>query len=123
MLRTRRQALGRAAASSPRRPPHRPGGSAGDGLTSRSSSSPICPGLLLHALGQSASRRAPMFDSMPHDGVKRPGTREMTLMLAALMGLNSFAIDAMIPALPAIGRSLNVANENDRQLVVVAYFI
>ena len=64
-----------------------------------------------------------MFDSMAHDGVKRPGTREMTLMLAALMGLNSFAIDAMIPALPAIGRSLNVVNENDRQLVVVAYFI
>jgi DHA1 family bicyclomycin/chloramphenicol resistance-like MFS transporter len=64
-----------------------------------------------------------MFDALAHDGVKRPGTREMTVMLAALMGLNSFAIDAMIPALPAIGRSLRVANENDRQLVVVAYFI
>jgi DHA1 family bicyclomycin/chloramphenicol resistance-like MFS transporter len=64
-----------------------------------------------------------MFDSLAHDGVKRPGTREMTVMLAALMGLNSFAIDAMIPALPAIGRSLHVLNENDRQLVVVAYFI
>jgi DHA1 family bicyclomycin/chloramphenicol resistance-like MFS transporter len=64
-----------------------------------------------------------MFDSLAHDGVKRPGTREMTAMLAALMGLNSFAIDAMIPALPAIGRSLHVLNDNDRQLVVVAYFI
>jgi DHA1 family bicyclomycin/chloramphenicol resistance-like MFS transporter len=64
-----------------------------------------------------------MFDSLAHDGVKRPGTREMTVMLAALMGLNSFAIDAMIPALPAIGRSLHVLNENDRQLVVVAYFV
>ena len=64
-----------------------------------------------------------MFDSLAKDGVKRPGTREMTAMLAALMGLNSFAIDAMIPALPAIGQSLHVANENDRQLVVVAYFI
>lgn len=64
-----------------------------------------------------------MFDSLAHDGVKRPGTREMTVMLAALMGLNSFAIDAMIPALPAIGQSLHVINENDRQLVVVAYFI
>jgi MFS transporter, DHA1 family, multidrug resistance protein len=64
-----------------------------------------------------------MFDSAFQDGVKRPGTREMTAMLAALMALNSFAIDAMIPALPAIGRSLNVADENDRQLVVVAYFI
>ena len=64
-----------------------------------------------------------MFDSLAHDGVKRPGTREMTIMLAALMGLNSFAIDAMIPALPAIGRSLHVVAENDRQLVVIAYFI
>src|SRR5690348_9721107 len=64
-----------------------------------------------------------MFDSAFNDGVKRPGTREMTAMLAALMGLNSFAIDAMIPALPAIGRSLQVASENERQLVVIAYFM
>jgi MFS transporter, DHA1 family, multidrug resistance protein len=64
-----------------------------------------------------------MFESIAHDGVKRPGTREMTVMLAALMALNSFAIDAMIPALPQIGRSLRVAHENDRQLVVIAYFI
>jgi DHA1 family bicyclomycin/chloramphenicol resistance-like MFS transporter len=47
----------------------------------------------------------------------------MTAMLAGLMALNAFAIDAMIPALPDIGRSLRVAHENDRQLVVVAYFI
>ena len=64
-----------------------------------------------------------MFESMAHDGVKRPGTREMTAMLAGLMALNALAIDAMIPALPAIGRSLNVAQENDRQLVVIAYFL
>jgi DHA1 family bicyclomycin/chloramphenicol resistance-like MFS transporter len=64
-----------------------------------------------------------MFDSMAHDGVKRPGAREMTAMLAALMALNSFAIDAMIPALPQIGQSLNVARENERQLVVIAYFV
>ena len=64
-----------------------------------------------------------MFDSLAHDGVKRPGTREMTVMLAGLMALNAFAIDAMVPALPAIGRSLHVASENHRQLVVVAYFV
>jgi MFS transporter, DHA1 family, multidrug resistance protein len=64
-----------------------------------------------------------MFDSLAHDGVKRPGTREMTVMLAGLMALNAFAIDAMVPALPAIGRSLHVVQENDRQLVVVAYFV
>jgi DHA1 family bicyclomycin/chloramphenicol resistance-like MFS transporter len=64
-----------------------------------------------------------MFESAFQDGVKRPGTREMTAMLAGLMALNAFAIDAMIPALPDIVRSLDVARENDRQLVVIAYFL
>jgi DHA1 family bicyclomycin/chloramphenicol resistance-like MFS transporter len=64
-----------------------------------------------------------MFDSAFQDGVKRPGTREMTAMLAGLMALNAFAIDAMIPALPDIGRSFSVSHENDRQLVVIAYFL
>jgi DHA1 family bicyclomycin/chloramphenicol resistance-like MFS transporter len=64
-----------------------------------------------------------MFDSAFQDGVKRPGTREMTALLAGLMALNSLAIDAMVPALPQIGQSLHVAHENDRQLVVVAYFL
>jgi DHA1 family bicyclomycin/chloramphenicol resistance-like MFS transporter len=64
-----------------------------------------------------------MFDSLAHDGVKRPGTREMTVLLAGLMALNAFAIDSMIPALGDIGRSLHVAHENDQQLVVIAYFL
>jgi DHA1 family bicyclomycin/chloramphenicol resistance-like MFS transporter len=64
-----------------------------------------------------------MFDSAFQDGAKRPGTREMTALLAGLMALNAFAIDSMIPALADIGKSLHVARENDRQLVVIAYFI
>jgi DHA1 family bicyclomycin/chloramphenicol resistance-like MFS transporter len=64
-----------------------------------------------------------MFDSAFQDGARRPGTREMTALLAGLMALNAFAIDAMVPALPAIGQSLAVTHENDRQLVVVAYFV
>jgi DHA1 family bicyclomycin/chloramphenicol resistance-like MFS transporter len=64
-----------------------------------------------------------MFDQAFQHGVKRPGTLEMTTMLAALMALNSFAIDAMIPALPQIGHSLQVAKENQRQLVVIVYFL
>jgi DHA1 family bicyclomycin/chloramphenicol resistance-like MFS transporter len=54
---------------------------------------------------------------------RAPGTREMTALLAGLMALNAFAIDAMIPALPDIGRSLGVATENDRQLVIIAYML
>ena len=54
-------------------------------------------------------------------GGPRPGSREIVALLAGLMALNAFAIDAMIPALPAIGDALGVAADNDRQLVVVAY--
>ena len=64
-----------------------------------------------------------MFDATTHGGVRRlPGTRETVAMLAGLMALNAFAIDAMVPALPFIGADLGVAQENQRQLVVVAYF-
>jgi len=65
-----------------------------------------------------------MFDHAHAEGAtRRPGTREMTALLALLMALNAFAIDAMIPALPDIGRSLDVVEENRRQLVVVVYFL
>jgi DHA1 family bicyclomycin/chloramphenicol resistance-like MFS transporter len=64
------------------------------------------------------------FDTNPSAGAtRRPGAREMTALLALLMALNAFAIDAMIPALPDIGADLGVAEENRRQLVVVAYFL
>jgi DHA1 family bicyclomycin/chloramphenicol resistance-like MFS transporter len=61
---------------------------------------------------------------LPHTpGQRRPGPKETVALLAGLMALNAFAIDAMIPALPDIGGQLGVAAENDRQLVVVAYFL
>ncbi|HYC94846.1 MAG TPA: multidrug effflux MFS transporter [Sphingomicrobium sp.] len=61
---------------------------------------------------------------MPHSaaGTRRTGPRETVALLAGLMALNAFAIDAMIPALPDIGSELGVATENRRQLVVVTYF-
>ena len=55
-------------------------------------------------------------------GARRSGPKETVVLLAGLMALNAFAIDAMIPALPAIGGELGVRTENLRQLVVVAYF-
>ena len=62
---------------------------------------------------------------MPHPpvGTRRVGPKETVALLAGLMALNAFAIDAMIPALPDIGSELGVGAENDRQLVVVAYFL
>lgn len=68
--------------------------------------------------------RAPMPFHLPHDGSgkRRAGPRETVALLAGLMALNAFAIDAMIPALPNIGAELGVTTENMRQLVVIAYF-
>ena len=64
------------------------------------------------------------FDSSHIAGARsRPGPKETVALLAGLMALNAFAIDAMIPALPNIGEDLGVADENRRQLVVVAYFL
>jgi DHA1 family bicyclomycin/chloramphenicol resistance-like MFS transporter len=48
-------------------------------------------------------------------------TFELVAMVAALSALNALAIDIMLPALPDISREFALANDNDRQLVVVAY--
>ena len=48
-------------------------------------------------------------------------TFELVAMVAALSALNALAIDIMLPALPDIGREFSLVNDNDRQLVVVAY--
>lgn len=63
----------------------------------------------------------PFSLSYPPGSGPRPGARETVALLAGLMALNAFAIDAMIPALPDIGRDLGVSEENRRQLVVVVY--
>ena len=68
-------------------------------------------------------QQRPMFAAASKDSPRRPGAREMTALLALLMALNAFAIDAMIPALPQIGADLGVEEDNKRQLVVVAYFL
>jgi MFS transporter, DHA1 family, multidrug resistance protein len=48
---------------------------------------------------------------------------EFVAMAAALMALTALGIDSMLPALPAIGETLNVANPNDRQFVVTSFLI
>jgi DHA1 family bicyclomycin/chloramphenicol resistance-like MFS transporter len=49
--------------------------------------------------------------------------REFVALMAALMASNALAIDAMLPALPAMGEALNVADENRRQLVITFYLL
>lgn len=52
-----------------------------------------------------------------------PGDREMVFMMAMVMALNALAIDAMLPALPAIGNTLGVSVANDRQYVISTYLL
>ncbi len=53
-------------------------------------------------------------------GIKR---WEFITLAAALMAINSLAIDIMLPGLQQIGASLGVANENHRQYVLTAYIV
>jgi DHA1 family bicyclomycin/chloramphenicol resistance-like MFS transporter len=58
-----------------------------------------------------------------HDQARIPGRTEFVLLIAAMMASNALGIDAMLPALPAIGESLGVADENRRQLVITFYML
>ncbi|SHN04059.1 multidrug effflux MFS transporter [Roseibium suaedae] len=44
-------------------------------------------------------------------------------IVAALMALNSLAIDIMLPALPFMGDALGVSTENERQFIISAYMM
>lgn len=54
---------------------------------------------------------------------KAPGFIEFVAMVASLMAMTALAIDAMLPALPAIGEALDVSDNNDRQLVIGALLL
>jgi len=49
--------------------------------------------------------------------------REFVALMASTMALNALAIDAMLPAFPAIGQSLHVANPNAMQYIITAYLL
>ena len=67
-------------------------------------------------------------DSVPV-AAERPGDtpplgfREFVALIAGLMALTALGIDSMLPALPAIGVSLNIATDNERQFVITAFLI
>ena len=52
-----------------------------------------------------------------------PGRKEFVVLMAALMASNALAIDAMLPALPAIGAALDVVDDNRRQLEITVYLL
>ncbi len=51
------------------------------------------------------------------------GFTEFVTLIAALMALTALGIDSMLPALPAIGDALGVAEANDRQFIITAFLI
>ncbi|MGM0559442.1 MAG: multidrug effflux MFS transporter [Pseudomonadota bacterium] len=68
-----------------------------------------------------AAKRGPSSqEESPHPGM---GFAEFVTIVAAMMAVNALAIDIMLPALPSIGGSLNVSEENRTQLVITAYLI
>lgn len=48
---------------------------------------------------------------------------EFVTLTAMLMALNALAIDIMLPALPQMGADFQIREENDRQLIIVAYML
>jgi DHA1 family bicyclomycin/chloramphenicol resistance-like MFS transporter len=48
----------------------------------------------------------------------QPGFVEFVLIVSLMMSITALSIDAMLPALPEIGRELGVRADNDRQLVI-----
>lgn len=56
------------------------------------------------------------------DQSKQPVSTEFVAMMALLISLVALSIDAMLPALPAIGRDLGVDDPNDPQLVLSVLF-
>jgi DHA1 family bicyclomycin/chloramphenicol resistance-like MFS transporter len=58
---------------------------------------------------------------------EKPGDKlgygEFVTLLAMMMSMVALSIDAMLPALPEIGRDLGVQRENDTQLIISFVFI
>lgn len=51
------------------------------------------------------------------------GMREFIVLIAALTSIVAFSIDSMLPALPVIGDDFGLANQNDRQFVLIAFVL
>ena len=54
----------------------------------------------------------------PHP--KNPSQREFVILIASIMMIVAFAIDAMLPAFPAIGATYGLSDRNQPQLVITA---
>lgn len=71
-------------------------------------------------MAETTQARSPTENARPHP---RLHVAELVAMVASLVALNALAIDIMLPALGAISDAFTIANDNDRQLVVVVYLL
>ncbi|MCE3115199.1 MFS transporter [Enterobacter sp. ASE] len=53
--------------------------------------------------------------------IKNPSRNEFIGIVAALMALNSLAIDIMLPALPYMSEAFGIQGVNNQQYVISAY--
>ena len=70
-----------------------------------------------------APERDRRFATAATDHEEQMSTPEFIGLVAVMMALTALAIDIMLPALPAIGDALGIANANDRQVVIVIYML
>jgi DHA1 family bicyclomycin/chloramphenicol resistance-like MFS transporter len=70
-----------------------------------------------------APERETRFLTTAMDQEQQMSTREFIGLVAAMMALTALAIDIMLPALPAIGDALGIANPNDRQVIIITYML
>lgn len=68
-----------------------------------------------------APTESAVSEDTPVTADRFPGYVEFVAMMAAIMALHAGAIDAMLPALPQIGRAFGVANDNSLQWIVAAF--
>lgn len=69
------------------------------------------------------TRRTMAAPQRPSENSPPIGFVEFVTLIAALMSLTALGIDSMLPALPAIGDALGVAQPNDRQYVITAFLV
>lgn len=73
------------------------------------------------SLNKTTKKKASKLTSEKHKA--GPSYVEFVILMAMMMSLTAFSIDAMLPALPQIGSDLNVQNANSRQLVISTIFL
>ena len=72
------------------------------------------------SLGEQSSGHADQASGAARLGM---GLVEFIVTIAVMTASIALAIDSMLPALPSIGQTLNVANANDTQLVIGVFFL